>query len=78
MIENTFTAVLTFALLIGGTLAIGSEMPGIGRSGAPVEASRVAMAPAVVLPVVEVTGRRAGLKLASTAGTLIGNVHRVE
>lgn len=60
MIDHLFAATLTFALLAGGTVAIGSELAGTPRTGPKVQAR----APAVVtLPPVTVTGRRS----ASTA-----------
>jgi hypothetical protein len=56
MIDRYFTAALTFALLVGGTLAIGSAWFGMDRPGAPKAAAR---AHAVVqLPTVVVTARR--------------------
>jgi len=54
MIERIFSAVLTFALLAGGTLAIGSELFGNSRT-APVKTLQAA---AVELPKVEVIGHR--------------------
>ncbi|MEO8060182.1 MAG: hypothetical protein ABI671_17850 [Burkholderiales bacterium] len=56
MIDRYFTAALAFALLLGGTLAIGSALLGMDRPGAPKVA---AQAHAVVqLPTVVITGRR--------------------
>ena len=56
MIDRYFTAALTLALLVGGTLAIGSELLGMDRPGAPQAALQ---AHAVVqLPTVVITGRR--------------------
>jgi hypothetical protein len=65
MIDRYFTAALTFALLVGGTLAIGSALFGMDRPGAPKAA---AQAHAVVqLPTVVIIGRR--LPAASVAST---------
>ena len=56
MIDRYFTAALTLALLVGGTLAIGSALFGMDRPGAPKVAPQ---AHAVVqLPTVVITGRR--------------------
>ena len=68
MSDNIFSAVLTFSLLAAGTIAVGSEMT-VSRH--PAEASAVAMLPtvtvvgkrvavadAVTLPIVVVTGHR--------------------
>ena len=56
MIDRYFTAALTHALLVGGTLAIGSALFGMDRPGAP---KTTAQAHAVVqLPTVVITGRR--------------------
>ncbi|MEO8805806.1 MAG: hypothetical protein ABI433_06975 [Burkholderiaceae bacterium] len=56
MIDRYFTAALTFALLVGGTLAIGSALFGMDRPGAPKAA---AQAHAVVqLPTVVITAKR--------------------
>lgn len=53
MSESIFSAVLTFALLAGGTVAIGSEMLGSRQQPQP----RQAVA-SVTLPAVTVVGRR--------------------
>lgn len=56
MIDRYFTAALTLALLLGGTLAIGSALFGMDRPGAPKAA---AQAHAVVqLPTVVITAKR--------------------
>ena len=56
MFDRYFTAALTLALLVGGTLAIGSALFGMDRPGAPKAA---AQAHAVVqLPTVVITGHR--------------------
>ncbi len=70
MIDRYFTAALTFALFIGGTLAIGSELIGMDRPGAS-KSALTAQAPVVQLPSVEVIGRRlqAASAVASTALT---------
>ena len=52
MIDRIFSTVLTFAMLIGGTLAIGSEMFGAG-------AHTVRSVRAVQLPPVVVVAKRA-------------------
>lgn len=57
MIDRYFTAALTFALFIGGTLAIGSELIGMDRPGAP-KTSLSAQATVVQLPTVVIIGRR--------------------
>jgi hypothetical protein len=54
MTDNILSIALTFALLIGGTVAIGSELIGSQRAAGPDGA--VAM---TTLPTVEVVGRRA-------------------
>ncbi len=71
MRDNLFSAILTFSLLAGGTIAVGAEMMGGQRSGpaAPVACvtldpvtvighRRTAVAEVVTLPKVTVTGRR--------------------
>ena len=56
MIDRYFTAALTLALLVGGTLAIGSELFGMNRTGA---LKATAQTHAVVqLPTVVIIGRR--------------------
>ncbi len=57
MIDRYFTAALTLALFVGGTLAIGSELFGAGRPGAPTTALTT-QATVVQLPTVVVIGRR--------------------
>jgi hypothetical protein len=66
MSDNIFSAVLTFSLLAAGTIAVGSEMA-VPRHGAQASAAmppvtvvgkRVAVADAVTLPIVVVTGHR--------------------
>ena len=57
MIDRYFTAALTFALFIGGTLAIGSELIGMDRPGAP-KTALSAQATVVQLPTVVIIGRR--------------------
>ena len=57
MIDRYFTAALTFALFIGGTMAIGSELFGMGRQAAP-KTTLAAQATVVQLPTVVVIGRR--------------------
>jgi hydrogenase maturation factor HypE len=63
MTENLFSAVLTFSLLAGGTIAVGSEM---------LAPQRVAAAPAAVatLPPVTVVGKR----IAATDAVLLPTV----
>ena len=57
MIDRLFTATLTFCLLIGGTLAIGSAMLGLDQ---PVAAPQAAAAstPVVQLERVVIVGKR--------------------
>jgi hypothetical protein len=57
MIDRYFTAALTFALFIGGTLAVGLELFGMGRPGAH-KTTLSAQANVVQLPTVVVIGRR--------------------
>jgi hypothetical protein len=57
MIDRYFTAALTFALFIGGTLAIGSELFGMDRPGAQ-KTTLTAQPTVVQLPTVLVIGRR--------------------
>ena len=54
MTERIFSAFLTFAMLAGGTFAVGSELLG-GPRTTPV---RTLQATAVELPKVEITGHR--------------------
>ena len=63
MIERLFSAVLTFALLAGGTCAVGSELFGGSR-----QASVIRQAAAVELPRVQVTGHRHAALLAQAHG----------
>ena len=72
MSDNILSAVLTFGLLVGGTVAVGSEMLGSHRSAAVAAPTAcvtldpvtvvgrrpVALVEAVTLPRVTVTGRR--------------------
>lgn len=51
MIDRIFSALLTFCLLAGGTVAIGSAMADYDRRAA-------AQAEVVMLPAVTVTGKR--------------------
>jgi 2-keto-4-pentenoate hydratase len=55
MTERIFSAVLTFAMLAGGTFAVGSELLGSPRA----TPARTLQATAVMLPKVEITGHRA-------------------
>lgn len=57
MIDRYFTATLTFALFIGGTLAIGSELFGMNRPALQ-QTALTAQATVVQLPTVVVIGRR--------------------
>ncbi len=57
MIDRYFTAALTFALLVGGTLAIGSALFGMERPGAPKTSTRAQHA-VLQLPTVVITGKR--------------------
>jgi hypothetical protein len=68
MSDNIFSAVLTFSLLAAGTIAVGSEMVAPRHASKPnavamlptvtVVGKRVAVADAVTLPTVVVTGHR--------------------
>ena len=69
MKESLFSAVLTFSVLAGGTIAVGSEMLAPSHAAArptavatlppvTVIGKRVAAIDAVTLPMVMVTGRR--------------------
>jgi hypothetical protein len=67
MSENILSAVLTFSLLAGGSVAVGSELLAPRHAGTTAVAKlpavtvvgkRIAAADAVTLPVVQVTGRR--------------------
>jgi len=60
MTERIFSALLTFLLLAGGTVAVGSELLG-GTRTAP---SKTLQAKAVELPKVEVIGRRTAALIA--------------
>ena len=53
MIDRLFCAVLTFTLLVGGTLAVGSAMVDYDR-----RAAHQSALPVIVLPTVTVTGKR--------------------
>ncbi len=59
MIKETFTGVLTFALLIGGTVAIGSALLGLDVKSTP--APQVAM---VTMPTVTILAHRADVLVA--------------
>ena len=60
MIDRIFGALLTFCLLVGGTVAIGSAMVGYDRQAAAI---RHASTPQQVvrLPAVEITVKRAAV-----------------
>ena len=60
MTEHIFSAVLTFAMLAGGTLAVGSELLGSPRTSP----GRTLQATAVELPKVEITGHRSAALVA--------------
>jgi hypothetical protein len=75
MTENLFSAVLTFSLLAGGTIAFGSEMLAPQRVAAAPAAvatlprvmivgKRIAANDAVLLPTVVITGRPARTEVA--------------
>lgn len=88
MIDNIFSAVLTFGLLVAGTAAIGSEMFNTHPVGAApmrvvtlptvtIVAHRQSAAEFVMLPAVTITGHReAATRLA--AETQASDAHRVE
>lgn len=61
MTERIFSAVLTFMLLVGGTIAMGSALFGLDRPASRAQAQTTV----VELPRVEVTGRRNGAVLAA-------------
>lgn len=67
MIDRIFSAALTFCLLAGGTLAIGSEMLGSNNHAAP-----RAQAQVIQLPRVEISGPRQAAK------TEVADTERVE
>lgn len=73
MTDHIFSAVLTFALLVGGTVAFGSELLG---SRGPVAPARAAAAE-VTLPMVIVTGRRAAPMLLA-ADTFVVPIQRAQ
>ena len=58
MTERIFSAFLTFAMLAGGTFAVGSELLGGPRT------ARTLQATAVELPKVEITGHRTAARVA--------------
>jgi hypothetical protein len=62
MIDHIFGALLTFCLLAGGTVAVGSAMFEHDRAAAAIRP--VAAATAVQLPRVEITAKRATLATA--------------
>lgn len=64
MIDRIFGALLTFCLLVGGTLAVGSAMFDHDRQADAIRTATPAM-PVIQLPAVEITARRA--KVAQTA-----------
>ena len=64
MTDHILSAALTFALLAGGTAAIGSELLGSHRSQTP--AARVAR---VTLPTVQITTRRPATTAVLVAAT---------
>lgn len=57
MIDRYFTAALTFALFIGGTLAIGSELIGMDRPSVQ-KTALTAQSTVLQLPTVVIIGRR--------------------
>ncbi len=61
MIDRLFFSVLTFYLLAGGTLAIGSEMLGLNDHAAP-QAQVQAQTQVIQLPRVEISGPRQAAK----------------
>lgn len=66
MTDRLFTAVLTFMLLGGGTVAVGSALFGFDR---PAHAARLEAA-VVELPRVEITGRRPAVAVAVAIASL--------
>ena len=71
--DHILSAALTFALLAGGTAAIGTELMA-PRHQAPAAANASAM---VTLPMVTVIGRRAA-STALAAETRVGQPQRVQ
>ena len=69
MIDRIFFAALTLCLLIGGTLAIGSEMLGLNDHAAPRAQSQ---AQVIQLPRVVITGTR------QAATTEVADTERTE
>ena len=74
MTDHLFAATLTFALLAGGTAAIGSELLRPGRVAAAATASTV---PQVTLPAVMVVGRRP-VSLATAGETAAARSRRMQ
>ena len=65
MTERIFSAVLTFAMLAGGTFAVGSELLGSPRA----TPATTLQATVVTLPKVEITGHRAAALVALNDAT---------
>jgi hypothetical protein len=59
MIDRIFSAALTFTLLAGGTLAIGSALFGFDRLSAQAQVQSAV----IELPRVEIVGRRASVEM---------------
>lgn len=73
MTDRIFSAVLTFMLLAGGTVAIGSALFGLDH---PVARARVQNA-VFELPRVEITGRRASAVVATRSESDLASATRV-
>ena len=72
MIDRIFSAVLTFTLLAGGTIAIGSALFGVDRATTPARTA------AIELPRVEITARRSLEVIAARSSDSVDPKPRVQ